>query len=114
MSEELEQIQLVNWVHTEYGDPIWKRLHHSPNGGKRHIKTAQRLKMMGVRKGFPDLILAVPRLEWSGLVIELKIGRGRMSPDQVEWFDWLTECRFKCELCYGLQQGKDAIREYLL
>ena len=35
-----------------------------PNGGKRHIGTARKLKAEGVRSGVPDIFLACPRMPY--------------------------------------------------
>ena len=55
-SEESDQILFVNWVHRTYPD-VWPFLHHSPNGKRRSASDGQKLKLMGVRAGFPDLFL---------------------------------------------------------
>ena len=34
--------------------------HHSPNEGKRHISYNVKLKLLGMKTGFPDLVLFVP------------------------------------------------------
>jgi hypothetical protein len=51
-----------------------------PNGGKRHLRTAVKLKAEGVKRGTPDIILLLPegRVAW----LELKIKGGSLSPEQ--------------------------------
>tara|TARA_R100001377_G_scaffold12886_1_gene6470 strand:+ start:1541 stop:1972 length:432 start_codon:yes stop_codon:yes gene_type:complete len=62
--------------------------HHSPNEGKRHISYNVKLKLLGMKTGFPDLVLFVPtRYFWSGIpcsiFIELKRPKGgKTSPAQ--------------------------------
>lgn len=55
-------------------------VHHSPNGGWRREATAKKFKRLGVRAGFPDLIV----LPGQGLTIflEVKAAKGRVSPAQ--------------------------------
>ena len=72
-SEETDQILFVNWVHCTYPD-AWPFLHHSPNGKRRSASDGQKLKLMGVRAGFPDLFLPWPVGDYMGCVIELKLG----------------------------------------
>ena len=73
LSEETDQILFVNWVHREY-PAAWPWLHHSPNGKRRTKAEGAKLKLMGVRAGFPDLYLAWPLGQYRGLVIEMKLG----------------------------------------
>jgi hypothetical protein len=53
---------------------------HIPNGEKRDIVTAARLKRMGVQPGFPDLMFIGPpgRVCW----LELKAKGGRLTEAQ--------------------------------
>jgi hypothetical protein len=56
-----------------------------PNGEKRHIGVAIRLKGQGVRRGVPDLAVLLPegRIAW----LEMKIKGGSLSPDQKAFRD---------------------------
>lgn len=47
--------------------------------------------------GFPDICMAHPR-QRRLLFVELKAGRGVLSPEQVRWLDALTDCEC-CEVC---------------
>lgn len=53
---------------------------HIPNGGKRGIREAKRLKDAGVKAGVPDLMLVLS----NGRVgfMEVKAPKGRLSPEQ--------------------------------
>lgn len=109
----MTQILLVNWVHTEFGTEVWQRLHHSPNGGLRSRKTAHRMKMMGTRRGFHDLVLFYPRGGFNGFTLELKVGRGKPTPEQLEWRQYFLDCGFDSRVCSGITAAKQAFREYL-
>lgn len=56
-----------------------------PNGEKRHIRVAQRLKNEGVRRGTPDLCFMLPggRVGW----LEMKAAKGSLSPEQKAFRD---------------------------
>ncbi len=59
-----------------------------PNGGKRAKATAGKLKAEGLQPGAPDLLIL-----WKGRVIglELKTGKGRLSPQQMAFsMRWTT------------------------
>jgi VRR-NUC domain len=58
---------------------------HTPNGSKRHIVEAVKLKAMGTRKGVSDLIIAMPNGEMAYL--ELKGPKGRLSPEQKDFLE---------------------------
>ncbi len=51
-----------------------------PNGEKRHISVANRLKAEGVRRGTPDIFICLPegRIAW----LEMKAAAGSLSPEQ--------------------------------
>lgn len=64
------------------GAPDERVLFAIPNGGARHIATARRMKLEGVRAGVPDLFLALPGARDHGLWLELKSRSGRVSEAQ--------------------------------
>ena len=93
--------------------PDLKWLYHVPNGGKRDVATAARLKAAGVKRGVPDIALDVPKGKYHGLRIELKYGKNKPTPQQQEWLDHLNECGYKAVVCYGAEEAIAVIKEYL-
>jgi hypothetical protein len=94
--EDDEQIALVEWVDRWRGQvPELEMFAAIPNGGKRTHQVgkdgkrfsieAARLKRMGVRAGYPDLLLDVAAGGHHGLRIELKAQGGRLSTVQGAW-----------------------------
>ena len=69
--------------------PALAGLHAVPNGEKRHISVAKRLKAEGVKSGVPDLCLPVARRGYFGLYRECKTGKGATSPIQKWWLQFL-------------------------
>lgn len=88
-------------------------LHHSPNGGKRNAIEAAKFKAMGVRAGFPDLILCVARHGYHGLFIELKTAKGRQSDNQKYYEYVLEEQGYRYEVVRSLEDFRNLINEYL-
>ena len=82
--EEDIQMACVKWFDYTY-PKLSKLLHHSPNGGKRNVREAARFKRMGVRAGFPDLILLYPVKMFNCLCIEMKSDKGTQTINQMEW-----------------------------
>lgn len=84
------QITCVEYFDLKY--PHLKQLlFHIPNGGKRNIREAARLKRMGVRAGVADFFLAIPRGGYHGLFIELKVGKGKLTDSQKAFTDAVAE-----------------------
>lgn len=85
-NEEALQIEVAAFLDLALPDEaVWW---HTPNGGRRSISTAKRLKAMGVKGGIPDvLILYRARL----IGIELKSREGRASPAQKGMLPRLTQ-----------------------
>ena len=78
------QRRVVQFLRLAQPNCVW---FHVPNGGCRSATEAAIFKAMGVRAGVSDLIFL-----WTGGagVIELKAGKGRLTPHQCEF---LAECR---------------------
>lgn len=111
-SEEGDQILFVNWVNRTYPDQAGQ-LHHSPNGGYRDRRTGHRMKLMGTKAGFPDLVLYHPVRPYAGLVVELKTDKGVVSDRQTEWLKSLRACGFRTAVCRGLDEAQATLREYM-
>lgn len=114
-TESEEQIALFRWAEFAKGArPELSLLHHIPNGGSRHKAEAARLKAEGVKAGVPDLCLPVPRGRYHGLYIELKRKRGgRVSGAQSEWMEALLRQGYCAAICYGWEEAKKLIEQYL-
>lgn len=68
--------------------PDWKYFHPA-NGEKRDIRTAARLKSLGVIKGIPDLVLISPH--GSAHFLEFKRPGGELSEEQAEFRLWCVK-----------------------
>ena len=84
-----------------------------PNGGKRSPVTGSILKAEGVRRGIPDLMLAVPCDDYAGLFIEMKVKSGRVAPIQKCVLEALSEAGYSTRVCYGFEEAQYAIMGYL-
>lgn len=112
--ESHEQITLMQWAELQtFMYPELRLLHHIPNGGKRNMATAARLKREGVKAGVPDLCLPVPKGKWHGLYIEMKAAKGKTSPMQDWWIRQLRKQGYCVVVCYGWEAAKDTIMSYL-
>lgn len=109
--EEKEQMALIEW--SEMVPEIKGLLSHIPNGGFRLKTEANRLKKMGVRAGFPDLFLPVAKGQYHGLFMELKIKPNIPSLIQKQWLAKLEFQGYRCMVCYGWEEAKRLIENYL-
>jgi hypothetical protein len=113
-SESVEQICLFRWAaYSLAAMPELKLLHHIPNGGKRDITTAKRLKAEGVKAGVPDICLPVPKGLYHGLYVELKAGKNKTTENQDKWLGALTANGYYTAICYGWEAASKIIIEYL-
>jgi len=121
--EKREQIRYVNWFKNKY--LAYNRLiSHFANGGKRDIKTAITMKLLGVLQGQPDLLIAVPNLSYHGLFIEMKPAKdmskskegrklGSLSAEQKEVFKALIAQGYRVAVANGCEEAKAITSEYL-
>jgi len=89
-------------------------MYHIPNGGKRNIATARRLKAEGVKSGVPDIHLPVARGAYHGLYIELKKQRGgNTTENQDTWVAALNKQGYRAIVCKGWEDASREILNYL-
>ena len=114
-TESEEQQALFQWAKLMQNmHPELELMYHVPNGGKRHIGTARRLKAEGVKSGVPDVCLPVSRGEYHGLYIELKRTKGSTKSDnQEQWIEKLNTQGYCAILCYGWEDASRVILNYL-
>lgn len=113
-TEDGAQLALMCWCSLNFERyPELKWLHHSPNGGSRHKAEASKFKAMGMKPGFPDLVLLIKRGAFSGLLIELKVKNRKASDKQLNWAEHLRANGFGYKLCYGWEDARDCLISYL-
>ena len=113
-SESTEQITLIDWCNINICKyPELELLYHIPNGGRRSKVEAVRLKHEGVKKGVPDLCLPVARGNYHGLYIEMKYDKGKTSKEQKEWLNKLNKQGYKAVVCYGFEEAREIIENYM-
>lgn len=112
LTEHQEQCLLIQWFKIAYPN-YNKCLFAIPNGGVRNIGTAVKLKKEGVVAGVPDLFLMIPKAGWHGMWIEMKVKGGKLQPNQIEFMGRATLFGYMSVVCYGFEEAKDLITEYL-
>lgn len=106
------QKSCIEWFDLQYAQ-LSKHLFAIPNGGYRHKLTAVKLKAEGVRKGVPDLFLAIPSWGKAGLFIEVKTPKGVIRPEQKQYKKRLEEIGYAHCYVRSLEQFMAIINKYL-
>ena len=122
-TEEAEQKALIAWSKLSRGRfPQLSLLFHIPNGGLRHPVTARKMQLAGVQAGVPDLCLPFAAKGFHGLYIEMKRGvdkpkskdvKGELTDRQQWWRDELRMQGYRAEVCYGFEDARTVLEEYL-
>lgn len=115
VTEGEHQTMVFEWANLHAKKyPELELLFHIPNGGYLlSPRSARRLKEQGLKKGYPDIGLDIPRKKFHGLRIELKKIGGRLSKEQIWWIDQLTAQGYFVPVCFGADAAIDTIKNYL-
>lgn len=84
-----------------------------PNGGRRDVATAGKLRAEGVKAGVSDIIMLLRTEHYGALCIEMKTDVGRQSPAQRQWQRDVEEAGMKYVVCRSLDDFKAAVEEYV-
>lgn len=102
------QCACVRWFNVQY-PKLHGRLFAVPNGGRRDVTTAAKLKAEGVVPGVADLVLLMSNRDYGALLIEMKTPKGRQSDSQKKWEKTVcADAEYKYVVCRSLD---DFIRE---
>ena len=105
-SEHSEQVGFVNWFRAKYPKVL---IFAIPNGEKRSISVATRLKAEGVTRGIPDLYIPSCNL-W----VEMKrFTGGRLSPDQKKIISYLESVGHTVIVGKGAGDASKQVLEFL-
>jgi hypothetical protein len=117
-TEHQHQTALVQWFRLQY--PKFKlHLFAIPNGA--HLAGDARLRAIkmnamkaeGLTPGASDLFLMIPKNNYHGLFVEMKTTGGKVSDNQKDFMGAANAMNYKTVVCYGFDDGKKAIKEYL-
>lgn len=97
------QYEVAEWLKMFYPFPkyMWT---HIPSGELRNPVVARQLKLMGVNKGFPDIMFFNFRL-----AVDLK-KKGKMATkEQQIVMNELTRLGWECHLAYSLEEFQEIV-----
>jgi len=104
-SEHSEQVGFINWFRVKYPNVL---IFAIPNGEKRAITVAKRLKAEGVVRGIPDLFIP----QWTLWVEMKRISGGRLSPEQKAMIQYLEGLGQKVIVAKGAADASKQILEH--
>jgi hypothetical protein len=84
---------------------------HVPNGGKRNLIEAVRLKAAGTLAGIPDLVLVAAG---AAHFLELKAPKGRLSAVQEVAHEALRKAGARVATAYGIDEAIERLKEWKL
>ena len=90
--------------------PTLKCIYHTPNGERRDIGTAVKLRNMGVQAGVWDIYVPVPT---PGLWIELKSKSGTLTESQIAFRERLQPHGYLFVVATSWIHAKEAIELHL-
>ncbi len=107
-AEMLMQIQVCNFVQQCTKLPFI----HIANEGKRSHVNGSLLRRMGLRAGVSDIFMPRGNARFSGLWIELKAGKNKPTPSQLEFInEMITEGYHAC-VCYSAEEAILTIKTF--
>ncbi|MFJ1470205.1 hypothetical protein [Massilia orientalis] len=115
VSEDELQISCFEWIELmRPAHPILEWVIHVPNGGKRPRGAAGKLKAMGVKPGVLDVLLPLPYNGWSGLAIEMKVGKNTTTEQQDDWLQVMGASGYYTAVCYNLEEFMAHVNRFLV
>lgn len=108
------QSALFTWARmAAHAHPGLDLLSCSLNGVKLTAAQAGKAKAAGMLKGEFDIKLPVARGGYHGLIIEMKAGRNKPTPEQIWYGKRMVEEGWKALICWDWEAAKDEILSYL-
>jgi len=105
-SEHSEQVGFINWFRSQYPEIL---IFAIPNGEKRAISVAKRLKAEGVVRGVPDLFIPA----WNLWVEMKRVSGGRLSTDQKQMISYLENIGHTVIVGKGATDASQHIRKFM-
>ena len=111
--EAAEQAKVIAWARkNERNYPGLWMLHSSLNGLKRTKNAQGKAKQQGMLSGVPDLFLPILSGGFSGLYIEMKSEKGRVSIEQSRFLKAVSDNGYSAFVCYSADEAIAKIKAH--
>lgn len=108
--EHYEQVSIVEWFKYQYPQAL---IYSIPNSATRSIRQTMWLRAEGLSAGVPDLCVPMPKGEYHGMYIEVKVGKNKPTEAQKKWLEKLTAQGYFCSVVYGFGEAQKIIKFYM-
>lgn len=113
-SEDQAQRLIFDWARWQRGKyPQLKAMYHAANEGKRSARAGAELKRQGMKPGVSDICLPYASGKYNNLYVELKVGNGKASDNQLKFVDMINSIGGKAVVVYGSEAAIELITAYL-
>ncbi len=113
-SEYDEQCKVFEWAYyNRIKYPHLTLLHSSLNGVKLGIGQAVKAKRSGMLKGIPDINLPFACMEFTQLYIEMKVGKNKLTNEQVDLQEKLVQGGAFYSVAYSANEAIEIIKKYV-
>ena len=113
-----QYFKILSWNENKF--PFLKYIFAIPNGGKRNIGTAVKMKAEGVKRGVPDIFIPATKMFSSqcnkiyiGMFLETKTSIGKQSKDQKEYESFLISEQYLYAVCKSADELLFETENYL-
>lgn len=112
MTEDQHQMAVIEFCKLH---PWGENVHHSANEQKNGTSFAilNKLKKMGMSKGFPDIFLFIPNSKYSGFALELKSKGRKPTYQQQVWLDKLKSVGYYSTWSDDLDKSIAEVKSYI-
>lgn len=108
--EDSLQATCVQWFRIKYPN---KMIFAIPNGGKRHMTTAIRLKKTGALAGVFDLFVPVAKHGFNGLFLEAKYGENKLTEEQRIFKSRVEKEGYLAKVFWKFEEFEGIVNEFL-
>lgn len=114
MSEHGEQAAFFDYVRWKSNsNSKYQNIFAIPNAGRRSYGALKYYLAEGLTPGIPDVFVAQPILNHSGMFIEFKSSTGKLSTNQSLHIAKLSSAGYLCVVARNATQAIDVLEKYL-
>ena len=109
-AETLEMIRIFDYIRFKKLDAF---IFHIANERKTSVQAGSILKRMGVKPGVSDIFIAIPRLSFHGMFLEVKANKNKPTDLQRKFLDDMISQGYFATWRTGADASIEAIESYL-